>query len=1112
MNLCNEPQKLCLWILSATEVWNGGYDSTGTIVHFCKGPGCCDEEGPTSTVGKLAYAIDDVVLSRCPVQPSMGKWTQLGECLDWFMLSMAGSLFPNLFQHAMRGTLKDDSEALEGAAEGFMLDCSWHAVAGTRKRKTEANLQDPDFRARVLLLAVLIEPARRLTSFYMKTSGADLQEEQDEWPPLIDLLNPKASLIHQCLQYWSTMLGAPCDCKRLILVWKHRGCGSYKDWCTRFPADIQFLRKGALALAAAVYRRQFMYLKQSFGGFAVCDTRLPEGRRMLCAQELVSKPYCCLSPGAHRSLAKKAYDDAAAPKSTADVARALLAVGPQLCMASWFLRLSVACIERMHHSHRLLSRGGQTSYHVMCAKSVLTRIRQSWEKRQASSKKRGNSSDDPSLGNGPAPPALEFGGIDFSNLKRALSPFEVFKKRLRAQEKAEGQPARNPADEETREYYRAAFEGASIVEEVLCDDISEATKARSRLMRRSSAAGGLVVPHAPSGSDLPVLSDRPASDNTVTDIAVLPENTSGSERPELRPRLLEACQVEALFDKEDVALELHAAAPQDIAVSQSGPLSPSTLRAFYKGEGFFEGKAVRSQVPAMWQSKVHAKPPASTFPTNITYRKCCGALCQVLSPIEMRTTHNAIMRTLTKLVSDHAPKGVAKNIGGGDLFLAIRSPSRTDFLRPSEGVAQHGRWPATQMYSSLRVVKGSGQPPFVGDTLRCCRDLFEPPYKKPPSPVHMACLGPIRMLPTDSVAADFAACPPDNLEIFVLECDGTGCLSHVDEWTIVGVKEQHTMSIDDEDRPGPPPPGPDDPIAHDDDDDIAGGMVAPDFMAAFGVIDGAHPGMDATSGDGAAASAMDASGDGAAANAMGDPDEPFGNWLEEELGHVIEELQGCGGILDMHDEIEEAMKVMEAAEEGTGEAGGKASSSSGGAASSSSQPASSSSGGAASSSSQPASSSSGGAASSSSQPASSPSGGAASPIDQPAMPPPPVPAIEGHTPAADFDMKQVCDDLGLADMSFGKVWRFGRAAAPSIPIIDIHSIAREGGGVSMKATCKVVGHKKCVCWVTKITYGPERCHLLQDLMTWGSQGHVSENEHYVLAQKLKKKWGMKVKI
>ena len=109
-------------------------------------------------------------------------------------------------------------------------------------------------------------------------------------------------------------------------------------------------------------------------------------------------------------------------------------------------------------------------------------------------------------------------------------------------------------------------------------------------------------------------------------------------------------------------------------------------------------------------------------------------------------------------------------------------------------------------------------------------------------------------------------------------------------------------------------------------------------------------------------------------------------------------------------------------------------------------------------------------------------------------------------------MKQVCDDLGLADMSFGKVWRFGRAAAPSIPIIDIHSIAREGGGVSMKATCKVVGHKKCVCWVTKITYGPERCHLLQDLMTWGSQGHVSENEHYVLAQKLKKKWGMKVKI
>ena len=138
MNLCNEPQKLCLWILSATEVWNGGYDSTGTIVHFCKGPGCCDEEGPTSTVGKLAYAIDDVVLSRCPVQPSMGKWTQLGECLDWFMLSMAGSLFPNLFQHAMRGTLKDDSEALEGQRKdscSIALGMQWQARGSARQKQ-----------------------------------------------------------------------------------------------------------------------------------------------------------------------------------------------------------------------------------------------------------------------------------------------------------------------------------------------------------------------------------------------------------------------------------------------------------------------------------------------------------------------------------------------------------------------------------------------------------------------------------------------------------------------------------------------------------------------------------------------------------------------------------------------------------------------------------------------------------------------------------------------------------------------------------------------------------------------------------------------------------------
>ena len=347
------------------------------------------------------------------------------------------------------------------------------------EEETEANLKDPVFRIRALTLAVLIEPARRLTSFFMHESGIDLSSQREDWPPIVNLLNRKSSLLHACLQYWSTLLAEPDRCPRLVLLWQQRKCTSFREWSARHPEDIQYLRKGALVLIAAVERRLSQYMSSKFSVISICDARMPRGQRMRLAEELLAKNPCCLPEGVQRSLAARARKGLGPTATIADGAAAFLSMAPVLFVVAWFVRLSVACIERMHAMHRRVASDAQSAYHSLAARSVCTRVRQAWERREADAKK-----------NMTAPKRGKPDGVDFSQLKRGLSPFEVFKKRLMAEEAAEG-IRRNPASKETLAYYKDAWPRVDTAEDAVCDEISESTKAAAkqrRLVANSSQA------------------------------------------------------------------------------------------------------------------------------------------------------------------------------------------------------------------------------------------------------------------------------------------------------------------------------------------------------------------------------------------------------------------------------------------------------------------------------------------------------------------------------------------------------------------------------------------------------------------------------------------------
>ena len=116
-------------------VWNSGFGSAKlTIRHCCGGSACCPD-GLNTTKARLRAALHSTALSKSPRTPQVGKWTQLGECVDWFALALTSSFLPELFSFGFQNIKEDSDKKATDVVEGFTLDVSWAAVVGTRKKR-----------------------------------------------------------------------------------------------------------------------------------------------------------------------------------------------------------------------------------------------------------------------------------------------------------------------------------------------------------------------------------------------------------------------------------------------------------------------------------------------------------------------------------------------------------------------------------------------------------------------------------------------------------------------------------------------------------------------------------------------------------------------------------------------------------------------------------------------------------------------------------------------------------------------------------------------------------------------------------------------------------------
>ncbi len=303
-----------------------------------------------------------------------------------------------LFQHTFSQLSADGEAPDEGLLEGFLLETAWTTVSGRRKTRALANLLDPEWRVILMTIAIVVEPMRRLTSFFMKVSHMDISAPSAAFSPAMNCINPRASMIWAALSYLSSVLEAPQLCSRLCLIFSQRGCVTFAEWQRKFPSDIERLRKALLAVHSSTWRREYWYLRTELEVFSVGDMRFSAAERESIAKNIITKRSCCLRPGVSREFVKVARTTATQRRGPAadcailsieDVIHVLMGYAFTLHCIALFISLSTACVEAQHAVNRCLSLSGCCHITTLSATSLLNAVRSSFSKFKGEHQKNG---------------------------------------------------------------------------------------------------------------------------------------------------------------------------------------------------------------------------------------------------------------------------------------------------------------------------------------------------------------------------------------------------------------------------------------------------------------------------------------------------------------------------------------------------------------------------------------------------------------------------------------------------------------------------------------------------------------------------------------------------
>ena len=133
-------------------IWRGGFfDGNGQFIVYKTG---LSAEEESEVRQELGHAYVTCMLHRSPPAPSLGKWSPLPLCLDWYVVGMAGRGLAPLIRDST-GNVKcgadREHEDVKDACESFMLDVSWSKLVSKGRMHCLNCVEDASWAVKVVI-------------------------------------------------------------------------------------------------------------------------------------------------------------------------------------------------------------------------------------------------------------------------------------------------------------------------------------------------------------------------------------------------------------------------------------------------------------------------------------------------------------------------------------------------------------------------------------------------------------------------------------------------------------------------------------------------------------------------------------------------------------------------------------------------------------------------------------------------------------------------------------------------------------------------------------------------------------------------------------------------
>ncbi len=214
------------------DVFNGNWEDTSALHHFCLGVRCCRDAN--HTVERMVRALRATVFACLPPIPKPARWTKVCLSLESFAfgfllhnvyLKVYRVAFDSTFVHHQLVVSTRVLETITGPqvakadAEDEMHESQFFRRVGVRLQRSRAFMQDATTPPVGFVILVALLPLQRLFHWFLRVAGdrAAKPTSPDMPVPLLDLLWEANSPVVSAQQVYGHLLCSPLgECSPLI--------------------------------------------------------------------------------------------------------------------------------------------------------------------------------------------------------------------------------------------------------------------------------------------------------------------------------------------------------------------------------------------------------------------------------------------------------------------------------------------------------------------------------------------------------------------------------------------------------------------------------------------------------------------------------------------------------------------------------------------------------------------------------------------------------------------------------------------------------------------------------------------------------------------------------